>query len=98
MKYLESKNWTVSSDFGIRFPHTRKIMPLRILKNIKLRKSCYPLSLKKKQSDYIQFAEKYVVGTYVFGREELKAKQFLFKDGFPTLILMPDKSDIVTLH
>ena len=97
MKYLESKNWTVSSDFGNRFPKIRKIMPLRLLKNIKLRKSCYPLSLKKKQSDYIQFAEKYVVGTYVFGREELKAKQFLFNDGFPTLILMPDKSDIVTL-
>jgi len=72
-------------------------MPLRLLKNIKLRKSCYPLSLKKEKSDYSQFAGKYVVGAYVFGREELKSKQYLFNDGFPTLILMPDKSDIVTL-
>jgi len=72
-------------------------MPIRLLKSIKLRKSCYPLALKKKTSDCFQFSEKYVTGAYVYKREELKSRQFLFNDGFPTLIFMPSPSDTVTL-
>src|SRR5690554_838864 len=72
-------------------------MPLRLLKNIKLRKSCYSLSFKKKNSEFPELQEKYVVGSYVFRRDELKSNQFLFNDGFPTLILMPGKADIATL-
>lgn len=72
-------------------------MPIRLLKSIKLRKSCYPLAMKKKTSDCLQFSEKYVTGAYVYNREELKSRQFLFNDGFPTLILMPNPSDTVAL-
>ena len=53
--------------------------------------------MKKKSSDYLQFSERYVTGAYVYNREELKSRQFLFNDGFPTLILMPSQSDTVTL-
>lgn len=72
-------------------------MPLRLLKNIKLRKSSYPLAMKKTSSDCLQFSEKYVTGAYVYHRDELKSRQFLFNDGFPTLILMPARTDQVTL-
>lgn len=72
-------------------------MPLRLLKSIKLRKTCYPLAMKKKASDCLQFSERHVTGAYVYQREELKSRQFLFNDGFPTLILMPKVSDTVAL-
>src|SRR5690606_2358661 len=73
-------------------------MPLRLLKSIKLRKFCYPLAMKKRTSDCLQFSERYVTGAYVYKREELKSRQFLFNDGFPTLILMPNLSDTAALE
>lgn len=72
-------------------------MPIRLLKSIKLRKSCYPLGMKKKTSDGFQFSEKHVTGAYVYKSEELKSRQFLFNDGFPTLVLMPNDTDTVEL-
>lgn len=79
-------------------PKNYSNMPLRLLKSIKLRKFCYPLAMKKRTSDCLQFSERYVTGAYVYKREELKSRQFLFNDGFPTLILMPNLSDTAALE
>src|SRR5690606_1215704 len=73
-------------------------MPLRLLKSIKLRKFCYPLAMKKRTSDCLQFSERYVTSAYVYKREELKSRQFRLNHGLPAVLLMPNLSDTGALE
>src|SRR5690554_3414706 len=43
--------------FSVVFSFNIQNMPIRLLKSIKSRKSCYPLAMKKKISDCLQFLE-----------------------------------------
>ncbi|KKX49786.1 helix-turn-helix domain-containing protein [Sphingobacterium sp. IITKGP-BTPF85] len=53
--------------------------------------------MKGKEMVYKSFANKHILGAYLFPCKDLESNQPLFNDGFPSLIFMPRSSDDVIL-
>jgi len=72
-------------------------MPIRFLKNIKLKKNTGLISLNIKDVVGKNFSNPHLIGAYVFHCAELKGNQPIFNDGIPSVILMPEPDDEVHL-
>lgn len=73
-------------------------MPIKFLKKIKLNHSPYNVLGAGTDVFYKQFSSRHVLGAYIFPCKDLKSRQALFNDGFPSLIFMPKSTDRVRLE
>lgn len=73
-------------------------MPIIFLQNIKMSMSTKSKLITGQKVLYKQLKTENILGIHVFSCKDLKPNQSLFNDGLPSLIFMPQKSDIVQLR
>ncbi|AIM36337.1 hypothetical protein KO02_06205 [Sphingobacterium sp. ML3W] len=72
-------------------------MPINFLGNIKLSGSLDMGTIDHLTVSDLFFKSEHILGAYVFSCKDLQSSQPLFNDGLPTLIFMPEKTNVVHL-